>query len=45
MQHVSSDVIERAATEDGMIKMIQDGYFKCIEGITTIEEVQRVIHS
>ncbi|BDQ04696.1 MAG: type IV-A pilus assembly ATPase PilB [Candidatus Dojkabacteria bacterium] len=45
MQHASSDVIERAATEDGMIKMIQDGYFKCIEGITTIEEVQRVIHS
>ncbi len=45
MQHASSDVIEHAATEDGMIKMVQDGYFKCIEGITTIEEVQRVIHS
>lgn len=45
MQHATADSIERAAMEEGMIKMIQDGYFKCLEGITTMEEVQRVIHS
>ncbi len=45
MQHSAADVIERQAMEDGMIKMIQDGYYKCIEGITTLEEVQRVIHA
>jgi type IV pilus assembly protein PilB len=45
MQHASSDEIEREAAKEGMIKMIQDGYFKCLEGITTIEEVQRVIHA
>lgn len=45
MQHAAADSIERAAMEEGMIKMIQDGYFKCLEGITTMEEVQRVIHS
>lgn len=45
MQHADSNTIERQAIEEGMIKMIQDGYIKAIEGITTIEEVQRVIHT
>lgn len=45
MQHASSETIEREAIAGGMIKMIQDGYFKSLEGITTIEEVQRVIHT
>lgn len=45
MQHSSADVIEREAMSQGMIKMIQDGYFKCLEGATTVEEVQRVIHA
>jgi len=45
MQHASSETIEREAMAGGMIKMIQDGYFKCLEGMTTIEEVQRVIHA
>ncbi len=45
MQHSSADTIEREAMNQGMIKMIQDGYFKCLEGMTTIDEVQRVIHS
>jgi type IV pilus assembly protein PilB len=45
MQHSSADIIEREAMNQGMIKMIQDGYFKCLEGMTTIEEVQRVIHA
>lgn len=45
MQHSSSDLIEKQAMQEGMIKMIQDGYFKCLEGLTTLEEVQRVIHA
>ena len=40
---VSSD-IESAAIEKGMITMIQDGYLKVLEGVTTIEEVLRVIN-
>ncbi len=34
--------IEKAAVEEGMITLKQDGYLKAIEGITTIEEVLRV---
>ncbi len=33
---------ERMGKEEGMITMIQDGYLKAIEGITTLEEVLRV---
>lgn len=45
MQHSSTDTIEKQAIQEGMITMIQDGYMKVLEGITTIEEVQRVIHN
>lgn len=34
--------IMKAALEDGMVTMTQDGILKAIEGITTIEEVWRV---
>lgn len=34
--------IEMQAVKDGMITLIQDGYLKVLEGITTIEEVLRV---
>ena len=34
--------IEEAGIEDGMITLLQDGYLRVIEGITTIEEVMRV---
>jgi len=34
--------IHEQAVEDGMVALIQDGYLKAIEGITTIEEVLRV---
>lgn len=45
MQHAPAEEIEREALTTGMIKMIQDGYFKCLDGVTTLEEVQRVIHA
>jgi type IV pilus assembly protein PilB len=41
MERAASSVIEKQATEDGMISMKQDGYLKVMEGITTIEEVLR----
>jgi len=34
--------IEKVAIENGMVTLIQDGYLKAMEGITTIEEVLRV---
>lgn len=38
----SDAAIQKAAIEKGMVTMIQDGYLKAIEGITTMEEVLRV---
>ena len=40
-QATSAD-IQRKAMELGMITMRQDGYLKALQGITTIEEVNRV---
>lgn len=34
--------IQRKAVEQGMITMRQDGYLKALQGITTLEEVNRV---
>jgi len=34
--------IQKIAMEEGMITMLQDGYLKALEGVTTIEEVLRV---
>lgn len=38
----TAQTIEDQAISDGMITMKQDGYFKVIEGVTTLEEVLRV---
>ena len=42
LEHASSQAIEEAALNGGMITMKQDGYLKVVEGITTLEEVLRV---
>lgn len=42
MTRATSAEIQRKAIEQGMITMRQDGYLKALEGITTIEEVNRV---
>jgi len=34
--------IEKEATDEGMVTLLQDGYFKALEGLTTVEEVLRV---
>ena len=38
----TSAEIQRKAVEQGMITMRQDGYLKALQGVTTIEEVNRV---
>lgn len=42
MENVSADQIRDVAVQNGMLTMLQDGYLKALEGITTIEEVLRV---
>jgi len=39
----SSDKIEAQARSEGMLTMAEDGLFKAAQGVTTIEEVLRVI--
>ena len=40
----TTDVIEDQAKKEGMISMLEDGIFKAAQGLTTIEEVLRVIN-
>ena len=42
LERNASGAIDKAAREEGMITMKQDGYLKVVEGITTIDEVLRV---
>lgn len=42
MDNVSADEIKDVAMEQGMLTMLQDGYLKALEGVTTLEEVLRV---
>jgi type IV pilus assembly protein PilB len=42
MKRATSSEIEKAAEAEGMINMRQDGYLKVLNGLTTIEEVNRV---
>jgi type IV pilus assembly protein PilB len=39
----TSQKIEEQAKKEGMMTMIEDGIFKCVQGVTTIEEVLRVV--
>jgi type IV pilus assembly protein PilB len=39
----SQDEIEKQAKEEGMMTMIEDGVFQAVLGLTTIEEVFRVV--
>ena len=40
-----ADKIKQKAVENGMTTMLEDGFTKAVSGITTIEEVLRVIKS
>ncbi len=43
IKNATADTIEAQAKSEGMLTMIEDGIFKAAQGITTIEEVLRVI--
>lgn len=43
MKNSTSGVIEAQAKKEGMLTMLEDGIFKCVLGLTTIEEVLRVV--
>ncbi|HVI60766.1 MAG TPA: ATPase, T2SS/T4P/T4SS family [Candidatus Saccharimonadales bacterium] len=42
MKRATSSEIERAAQTEGMVNMRQDGYLKALDGLTTLDEVNRV---
>ena len=42
VKEATSDDIERQAKKEGMITMLEDGFIKAAQGITSIEEVLRV---
>jgi type IV pilus assembly protein PilB len=42
LKHAPSSTIQRAAQEQGMVTMRQDGYLKALAGMTTLLEVNRV---
>ncbi len=42
IKHATSAEIQRQAIAEGMIPMRQDGYLKALQGLTTLEEVNRV---
>lgn len=42
VENSPADILERAGVEEGMITLLQDGYLRALEGITTLEEVMRV---
>jgi len=44
MKHSDAATISEVALEESMESLMADGLRKCVEGITTIEEVMRVTH-
>ena len=42
-RHGTTDEIEAAARKEGMLTMAEDGIFKAAQGLTSLEEVLRVI--
>ena len=42
MQQATSGTIHDMAVQEGMRTMYQDGLLKCLQGVTTVEEVLRV---
>ncbi len=43
MKGSTSLEIEEQAKKEGMLTMLEDGIYKCVAGVTTIEEVLRVV--
>jgi type IV pilus assembly protein PilB len=43
MKGATSSQLEDQAKKEGMLTMLEDGIYKCVAGLTTIEEVLRVV--
>ncbi|MEK7479852.1 MAG: GspE/PulE family protein [Patescibacteria group bacterium] len=43
MKNATADDVEKQARSEGMLTMSEDGIFKAAQGVTTIEEVLRVV--
>lgn len=43
VKKVSADQIQEQAQKEGMVTMVEDGFMKAAQGVTSIEEVLRVI--
>ena len=43
MKNATAAEIEVQAKKEGMLTMLEDGIYKCVLGLTTIEEVLRVV--
>jgi len=43
VKNATADAIQEAAVKEGMVTMFEDGFIKAAQGITSIEEVLRVI--
>ena len=41
-QKASTEEVEKKAREKGMLTMVEDGFIKAVNGITSIEEILRV---
>ena len=41
-QGVPTEIIEQAALAEGMTSIVEDGFYKMLQGVTSIEEVMRV---
>jgi type II secretory ATPase GspE/PulE/Tfp pilus assembly ATPase PilB-like protein len=41
---LDAEMLQKKAIEDGMLTMLQDGLIKALAGITTLEEVYRVVN-
>jgi len=40
---ITTDMLRDAASQDGMVTMLQDGVLKALKGLTTLEEIYRVV--
>ncbi len=45
IKNATTEEIEEQAKKEGMLTMTEDGIFKAVQGITTVEEVLRVVTS
>ena len=42
IKRASSDQIEKQAKKEGMLTMLEDGFVKAVQGLTSLEEILRV---